>query len=218
MSGPSTQPLPLRAAGAPLRKGGQALILVHGRGGDAAGMLSLGAQLGLPDLSLIAVEAPGRSWWPTSFLAPTAQMEPFVQAGLFAIDAAKAQVEAAGATPSILGFSQGACLALEYAARRGGLRSVFGLSGGLVGTGDDPAAPDEYGFGGKSLDYDRDLAGTKVVIGCHEQDPHIPLTRAQRSVDVFNALGAKATFIRKPGAGHGITEAEVTALRAAFNT
>ncbi|MGR3468414.1 MAG: alpha/beta hydrolase [Shimia sp.] len=217
MSAHDHTPPPLRAAGARLRTGGRALILVHGRGGDAAGMLSLGESLALPDLALLAPEAPGRSWWPTSFLAPQAQMEPFVRAGIAAIDAAVARARAAGARPSLLGFSQGACLALEYAARLGGLEAVFGLSGALVGTADDPSAPEVYGFGGKRFDYDTPLDAIHVIVGCHEADPHIPLVRAEHSAALFADKGTDARFIRKPGAGHGIVDAEIAAIRAVFN-
>jgi phospholipase/carboxylesterase len=84
---------------------------------------------------------------------------------------------------ALAGFSQGGCLALEYAARRGGLTAVFGLSAGLVGTGDadGPATDALYGFGPKAFDYAARLDGVPVEITVHERDPHIPLARAQES-------------------------------------
>jgi predicted esterase len=198
------------------------LVLLHGRGGSAADILRLGAALGLPDLALAAPEAPGNSWWPTSFLAPAAQMEPFVARGLAAVDTAIAALEAEGlprARIALAGFSQGGCLALEYAARRGGLAAAFGLSAGLVGTGDADGAPDPalYGHAPKRFDYPTDLTGLPVTITVHEQDPHIPLKRAEDSRATFARLGASAQLLVEKGPGHGLTDAGLTALRATLN-
>ncbi len=198
------------------------LILVHGRGGSAADILGLGSALGLPDLALVAPEAPGRSWWPTSFLAPMDEMAPFVDRGLAAVDSAIAAFEAQGLTRdriALAGFSQGGCLALEYGARRGDLAGIFGLSAGLIGTSDANARHDPalYGYAPKTLAYDSDLSGVPVTITVHEQDPHIPLARAKDSADCFRAMGASVRFDIAPGSGHGITQAGVTALRSVLN-
>ena len=198
------------------------LVLVHGRGGSAADILGLGAALGLPDLALIAPEAPGRSWWPTSFLAPMGSMEPHVRAGMEAVDAAIATLEAEGLTRdriALAGFSQGGCLALEYGARRGGLAAIFGLSAGLVGTSDAMGGPLPalYGYPDKRLAYDTDLTGLPVTITVHEQDPHIPLKRARDSVTAFRGLGADVELHVAPGAGHGITDAGLAAMRRVLN-
>ncbi|MEM7723866.1 MAG: dienelactone hydrolase family protein [Pseudomonadota bacterium] len=213
---------PLHFGGAGTASARMGLVLVHGRGGSGADILGLGEALALPDIALVAPDAPGRSWWPTSFLAPTAQMEPFVARGLTAIDAAiTALVEGGLARDrvALAGFSQGGCLALEYAARKGGLAAVFGLSAGLVGTGDakGPAAQALYGHGPKRFDYDQRLDGVPVVISVHEQDPHIPLKRAQDSAAVFEHLGADVTLQVAPGGGHGITAENVAAMRAVLN-
>jgi phospholipase/carboxylesterase len=199
------------------------LVMLHGRGADAADILGLVDALGLPDIAALAPEAPGRSWWPTSFLAPTAQMEAHVERGLAAIDTALAELEAAGLEPEQIalgGFSQGACLALEYAARRGGaFRAVFGLSGALVGTGDSGGEPIEalYGHVPKLFEYTPRLAGVPVYLGCHERDPHIPLARLRQSEAVLAGLGARVETQIHPGAGHGLTEEDVSALRRYLN-
>ncbi|MBF9029067.1 phospholipase [Rhodobacterales bacterium HKCCE3408] len=212
----------LALAGAPASKARGGLVLVHGRGASAADILGLGQALGLPELALAAPEAPGNSWWPTSFLAPTAQMEDHVQAGIAAIDAAIAALTEDGLPREKIalgGFSQGACLALEYAARKGGVSAVFGLSGALVGTGDagGEALNELYGYADKTFDYSTDLSGVPVVFEVHERDPHIPLARVRRSVEVFDALGADTSLSVMPGPGHGIGEAGITAMRAALN-
>lgn len=199
------------------------LILVHGRGGSADDMLGLGADLGLPDVALLAPEAPGRSWWPTSFLAPTALIAPYLDAGLKALDVAVATMMDAGMPRqaiSLCGFSQGACLALEYAARSGdGLSGVFGFSGGLVGSSDvpGPARPDLYGHADKRFDYTRRLHGLKVDLSCHERDPHIPLIRFQESGIVLRRLGADVSERTYPGGGHAVMQPDVAALRLHLN-
>lgn len=212
----------LRQAGARPRDARMGLVLVHGRGATAEGILDLGHALGLPDLALVAPQAPGMSWWPTSFLAPAAQMEPYVERGMAAIDAAIAALAEEGLSHdriALAGFSQGGCLALEYAARRGGMAAVFGLSAGLVGTGeaDGPATDALYGYGPKAFDYGLRLDGVPVEITVHEADPHIPLSRARESVAVFDRLGARTRLTVTPGAGHGIGPEAIAAMRGHLN-
>ncbi|MEM9394976.1 MAG: dienelactone hydrolase family protein [Pseudomonadota bacterium] len=213
----------LARSGAPATRATAGLVLVHGRGGSAADILGLGEALGLPDLTLIAPEAPGRSWWPTSFLAPMAEMENPLIKGLEALESAISTLEAEGLSRNriaVAGFSQGACLALEYAARAGaGLHSVYGLSGGLVGTADkgDPS-PALYGFSDKALDYNSALNGLPVYVSVHAQDPHIPLRRAEDSIAAFQRIGASTRLEVAPGPGHGLLQADVEALRGGLNS
>ncbi len=212
----------MRRAGAPAARARAGLVLAHGRGASAGDILGLLAHLGLPDVAAIAPEAPGRSWWPTSFLAPSAQMEPFVTAGIAAMQVAVTALQDDGLPRDRIwlgGFSQGACLALETYARQGeGLAGVFGLSGGLVGTGDadGPADPALYGHRPKRLAYTGPRPG-RVRISVHAQDPHIPVTRAQDSADALRALGATVDLDVYPGPGHAILPADIAALRAALN-
>ncbi len=199
------------------------LVMLHGRGAAAADILGLVDALGIPDIAALAPEAPGRSWWPTSFLAPSLEVEPHLERGLSAVDAALAELQAAGLAPEQIalgGFSQGACLALEYAARRGGaFRAVLGLSGALIGTGDSGGDPVEalYGHAPKVFDYTPRLHGVPVYLGCHERDPHIPLARLRETEAVLAGLGAQVDAQIHPGAGHGLTEADVSALRRYLN-
>jgi predicted esterase len=199
------------------------MVLLHGRGGSAADILGLLEALALPEVSGIAPEAPGNSWWPTSFLAPAAQMEPFVLRGVDAVQAAIAALEAEGlARDSIwlCGFSQGACLALEVFARQGeGLAGVFGLSGGLVGTGDAPGGPQDalYGHSPKAFAYPGRRDGARARLSVHERDPHIPLARVIRSAEVLTGMGARVERVVHPGAGHGILQSDVAALRGWLN-
>jgi predicted esterase len=199
------------------------MVMVHGRGGSAEDILGLLGPLGLPDIAAIAPEAPGNSWWPTSFLAPMAQMQPFVQDGLAVVRSAVSELEAEGLPRDriwLAGFSQGACLVLEAFAREGtGLAGVFALSGGLVGTADDDGAPDPalYGHRPKRLDYDGRRDGAGAWLSVHERDPHIPLQRARDSAAALAAMGARAELKVYPGAGHAVMREDLAAMRARLN-
>lgn len=197
------------------------LVMLHGRGGSAADILSLLDHAGLPGVAAVAPEAPGNSWWPSSFLAPAAQMEPFVQHGLAEVAAGVARLEQAGlarASIWLCGFSQGACLALEAFARAGeGLAGVFALSGGLVGLADDGAAdPALYGHADKRLDYTGQRTG-QVWLSVHKRDPHIPLKRAEDSATALRRSGATVELQVYPGAGHAVMREDIAALRRHLN-
>jgi predicted esterase len=103
---------------------------------------------------------------------------------------------------ALLGFSQGACLALEYAARHARrYGALVGLSGGLIG-------PD-----GTPRDYSGQFAGTPVMLGCSDSDPHIPLRRVHETARVLRALDGKVTERIYPGMGHGINDDEIKQIR-----
>lgn len=199
----------------------QGVVLLHGRGGTAEDILSLLDHAALPSVAAAAPQAPGQSWWPTSFLAPSAQMEPFVTAGLQAVAQGIDRLQAQGLARGriwLCGFSQGACLALESYARIGdGLAGVMAFSGGLVGRADlgQPSAA-LYGHADKTLDYDQPRTG-KVYMSVHERDPHIPLPRVQASAAAFRGLGAEVSLTVYPGAGHGVMRADIAALRHHLN-
>ncbi len=210
-------------AGTPLARARVAFVMAHGRGGSPEDMLRLAEHLALPDAAVLAPAAAGGSWWPASFLAPVAANEPGLSSGLGVFQALIGQLQDSGVGTDrivLLGFSQGACLALEYAARSGRVfKGVVGLSGGLVGTGEagGPATAALHGHAPKRFDYGAPLPGGSVFLGCHERDPHIPLARVHETVAVFDRLGSAVTVKVLPGAGHGIVEDEVRALRGLYN-
>ena len=194
------------------------IVLLHGRGGSAADILSLMDHAGLPHVAAIAPEAPGRSWWPTSFLAPTAQMEPHVLRALDQVTTAIATLHSEGIPHHAIwlaGFSQGACLASEAYARLGeGLAGLLAFSGGLVGTSDAAGQPTPalYGHGPKHFDYSSKLTG-KAWLSVHENDPHIPLTSVQDTATTLTTLGATVETKTYPGTGHGVLPDDISALR-----
>ena len=200
------QDQPVLAAGQPLDRAEAAMILVHGRGGTAQDMLFLADEVSHPGFAYLAPQAAGNSWYPLSFLAPLDRNEPYLSSALSSISAALKLPAAAGIPDeriALLGFSQGACLALEYVARHarryGG---VFGLSGGLIG----PA--------GTPREYTGSLAGTPVFLGCSDNDPHIPSDRVIESAESFRRMGAEVTARLYPQMGHTVNQDELDFVRA----
>ncbi len=202
-------------AGAPLAEADAALVLVHGRGASALSILGLAPQV-LPDAvrpatAVLLPEADHGTWYPHSFLAPLAANEPWLGAAVEAVQrAVQTAVDAGIAHDRIVlaGFSQGACLALETAARTGvPLAAVAAFSGGLIGSADRPD-------GGKAFDYATRLDGVPVFIGGAERDAHIPSERMERSAEVVAGLGARVTLRIRPGDAHTVTPDEAATVEA----
>ncbi len=181
------------------------MIMVHGRGASAEDMLGLAAELRLTDVAVLAPQAAGRTWYPYSFLSPIADNEPGLSSALGVIggliDGLVAQ-QIPIERIALLGFSQGACLSLEFAARHPQrYKAVVGLSGGLIGP---PGTPrDDPGSFGRA----------PVFLGCSDIDPHIPLARVQESADVCRRMGATVDERIYPGMGHTVNEDEISAIR-----
>lgn len=192
---------PVSTAGRPLSQARAAMILIHGRGATAQGILELARALPHPDMAYLAPQAHGQSWYPYSFLAPLAQNEPGLTSALEVISDLAAQIEEAG-IPSeriiLAGFSQGACLACEFVARRarryGGL---LAFSGGLIGPPGTPRT------------YSGTLAGTPVFLGSSDPDPHVPVVRVRETATVLQNLGAGVTLRLYPAMGHTIIQDEI---------
>lgn len=214
---------PLLTAGAPLAEAAGAVVLVHGRGASAQSILGLSREFGRPDLAYLAPQAAGGAWYPHSFLAPLDANEPGLSSGIEAVMRAVEHAEEAGISRQQVvlgGFSQGACLATEVAARHAGRwGGVFAFSGGLIGTGPGPDDAEPLaGMGGsyaeKAFDYGGSFEGTPAFIGCSDVDPHIPLVRVQTTAAVFERLGAAVDLRVYPGFGHTVNADEIEAVRA----
>lgn len=179
-----------------------ALILLHGRGATPEDILTLAPSFADDSFYIAAPEAPHNSWYPYSFMAEDHLNEPCLSN---AIECIKRLIDET-ALPSnriyIVGFSQGACLALEVAARfatqYGGIAA---FSGGLIGHTLNPAK------------YQGDFKGTKVFMGVSDVDPHVPLERAEASKEVLEKMGADVTLKVYPGMGHTINEDEIQSAR-----
>ncbi|WP_025763783.1 alpha/beta hydrolase [Dyadobacter tibetensis] len=188
--------------GAPLEHAEKAMIMIHGRGATAQGILDLYQYFDYPHIAYLAPQAEGGSWYPKSFMAPLQDNEPGISRGLATIDELMVGLEDIyGLLPRdiyLLGFSQGACLSLEYVARHAReYAGIFGLSGGLIG-------PDET-----KRDYLGSLADTPVLLGCSDVDFHIPRQRVEESGAILQRLGAKVTVQLYPDFGHNIHDNEI---------
>ncbi len=192
---------PIRSAGMSLRKADAVVVALHGRGSTAESILAVADELLEPCAAFLAPQAANSTWYPLPFIAPVEGNEPYLTSALSAVEGVLNRVREAGIPPEkvlLLGFSQGACLALEFAARNarryGG---VVGLSGGLIGDHVDAAR------------YRGDFAGTPVFLGCSDVDPHIPLERVRETAAQFRAMGALVDEQIYPGMFHTVNHDEV---------
>lgn len=192
---------PVLATGEPLETARAAMIMVHGRGATAESILELATDFKQPGFIYLAPQAAHYSWYPNSFLAPTDSNEPGLSSGLAVIATLLEQLAQAGIALEktiLLGFSQGACLSLEFVARHarryGG---VVGLSGGLIGPDSTPR------------NYPGSLEGTPVFLGCSDVDFHVPKERVELSAQVFRAMDGDVTLRLYPGMGHTVNRDEI---------
>lgn len=189
--------------GTPLTEAAGLIILTHGRGAGADDMLGLLPYLDAELFHVVALQAAGNSWYPFPFLAPTERNEPGRSSGLSVIDTHIEAAEAAGIpTNKVIlgGFSQGACLSLEYVhTRRRRFGAVLGFSGGLMG-------PPGTVFDGTAT-----LDGTPVFLGCSDRDPHIPRERVAETARALTAGGAEVDERIYPALGHTINADELGA-------
>ena len=180
------------------------MILVHGRGASAADIMTVGDELRHPGFAYLAPQAAGGAWYPNRFMEPIASNEPYLSSALEVLATLLASIEATVPAERVilLGFSQGGCLTVEFAARHarryGGL---VGLSAGLIG-------PD-----GTPRDYPGTFAGTPVFLGCSDVDPHIPKERVIETGDVLKRMGADVTLRLYPGMGHTVNADEIESVR-----
>jgi phospholipase/carboxylesterase len=188
-------------AGLPLDQAKKAVILIHGRGASADSILSLRSVLKMDSCAILAPEATQRSWYPFSFMAPDQQNLPALENSLEIIQQTWDQLIDAGISPEnifLIGFSQGACLSLEFAARNAKkLGGVIAFTGGLIG---ETLAPTKY---------KGDFAETPIFIGSSERDFHVPLPRILESIEILKKMGANVSSLFFKDADHTIRKEEI---------
>lgn len=195
----------VRMAGEPLDQAQAAMLMVHGRGARAEDILMFAKELDQPGFAYLAPQAAGNTWYPNRFLAPLEQNEPWLSSALSFVGEVYDQIVNAGIPPErimLLGFSQGACLTLEFSARNarryGG---VVGLSGALIGPDDTPR------------DYKGSLEGTPVFLGCSNVDIHVPKERVNQTAEVMQKLGGNVTERLYPNMDHSVNQDEINFVR-----
>lgn len=197
---------PILASGPQLADARLVAVLIHGRGASAEDILSLTQQLRVKDIAYLAPQAANDSWYPYTFLAPLDRNEPGLTSALGVVSSLVREAGTQGVTTDrivLMGFSQGACLSLEFAARHAHrYAAVIGLSGGLIGP---PGTP---------RDYRGSLDGTPVFLGCSDVDPHIPLERVHETAEVFRRMGATVDERIYPRMGHTVNRDELDAIDA----
>jgi len=197
-------------AGKDISEAKKVLIMIHGRGAFAEDILSLAGYFNLNDFALIAPQAENNTWYPYSFLAPLRENEPLLSSALNVLSEIVTDINNAGiASENIyfLGFSQGACLTLEFVTRNakkyGG---VVAFTGGLIG--------DKI----YNENYKGDFSNTSVFIGSSDPDPHVPVARVQATAGILKSMHADLTVKIYPGMGHTINKDEIDQANALIFT
>jgi len=192
---------PILFSGENIKSAKAAMVLIHGRGAGAESILQLTNELNTQEFAFAAPQAKNNTWYPNSFLFPIESNEPGITSGINKIDFVLKKINKEGIPYEkiiLLGFSQGACLTLEFAGRNvkkyGG---IVGLSGGIIG-------PDNI-----VRNYSGTFENTPVFLGCSDVDPHIPLERVHLTKDIFEALGASVTKRIYKNMGHTINKDEI---------
>jgi len=188
-------------AGKKLSEANKVLIMIHGRGGSAEDILSLASYLSVDDFALLAPQATNNTWYPYSFMAPPKQNEPWLSSALSLLQEVVQDVERAGIPSSniyFLGFSQGACLTLEFVTRNakqyGG---VVAFTGGLIG---DKIYPENY---------KGSFNNTLVFIGSSDPDMHVPVERVYATANIMKDMQADVTEKVYHNMGHTINQDEI---------
>jgi phospholipase/carboxylesterase len=194
----ATEPLVL---GPPTADAAAAAVVVHGRGHGTELMLDLVRRLALDDVRYVLPAAAGRTWYPDRFIAPVAANEPWLSWALEALAAAVERLADARRL-ALVGFSQGACLTVEYVARNPRrYDAVACLTGGLIGADDE-------------LTHPSGLDGTPLLITTIEQDAWVPAGRTEASAAILAEAGAAVDLRVFPPGPHAVREEEIEAVRA----
>jgi predicted esterase len=195
----------VRMAGEPMDKAQAAMLMLHGRGASAEDILTLAKELDQRGFTYLAPQAAGKTWYPNRFLVPLEENEPWLSSALTFLGDVFSEVINAGIPPErvmLFGFSQGACLTLEFAARNarryGG---IVGLSGALIGPEETPR------------DYNGSLGGTPVFLGCSDIDFHVPKERVDQTAEVLQKLGGTVTERLYPNLDHSVNRDEIDFVR-----
>ncbi len=193
--------LDIKTTGKPLEQAEKALIMIHGRGGSAQDILSLSQHLNVEDYALLAPQATNGSWYPLLFIAPVEQNEPWLSSAIETIGkTVKSALDAGIKSENIyfFGFSQGACLTLEFLARNA---QKFGGAAAIIG-----------GVIGDKINrenYSGDFARTPIFLGTSNPDFHVPVERVYATANILKEMNADVTEKVYANFGHSINQEEM---------
>lgn len=206
---PIMHPNTIHYAGKPIAQASKALVLLHGRNASATEMLMLESQLEIPDFALIAPEAYNNSWYPLSFLAPTEQNEPWLKSGCTMLRNLETELNQKGIASRdiyFFGFSQGACLCLEYTTRNAkGYGGIAAFIGGLIG--------ENINTGNYISDFD----GTPILLVTSHPDKHVPLARVRKTQEILQRKNARVDLQIFENGGHQILPEALVLVRQLLN-
>lgn len=200
----------IQTAGKSLNEAKKVLIMIHGRGAGARDILGLASHFKVAEYALLAPEATNNTWYPYSFMANPEQNEPWLSSALDLLKNMVEDITTQGITAEniyFLGFSQGACLTLEFVTRHAQkFGGVAAFTGGLIG--------DKINL----ENYSGDFIGTPIFIGTGNPDPHVPIERVHESVRILKEMNAKLYLQVHEGRPHTISPDEVEEVnRVIFN-
>ena len=212
VSGPHAEAT-LVTGGAPVAAAEVAVVLVHGRGGTAEGLVRLADEFYRSGATLLAPGAVRSTWFPAPHEAPPSANEPALSSAVDCVARAVAVARDAGVPPErvvLVGVSQGGAVVAEFLRRRPGrFGGAFVVSAALPGEGLDSSEVE--GSGGRGEESERDgagpLAGTPIALDGSEDDPYVPVDRVRATARVFERGGAAVDLRIDPGDGHGLSDA-----------
>ena len=210
VSGPHAEAT-LVAAGAPVAAAEVAVVLVHGRGGTAEGLVRLADEFYRSGATLLAPGAVRSTWFPAPHDAPASANEPALTSAVDCVASAVDVARDAGVPPErvvLVGVSQGGAVVAEFLRRRPGrFGGAFVVSAALPGDELGSVEVDAVRSGAAEEPGDGPLAGTPVALDGSESDPYAPVERVRATAAVFERGGAAVECRIDPGDGHGLSDA-----------
>jgi phospholipase/carboxylesterase len=184
-------------------------VLVHGRGQSPEDMDShILARLRLRDVAIFLPRAPRGAWYDAKAVDPITEEtrgqlgDALAQLGA---EIAELRRDAPLAPLLLAGFSQGACLSIEYACVGSNPpEALFALTGCRVGT-EQCARPDAV------------PAGLPIYLSGSDADPWIPLEAMMAAARHLGQRGARLRADVFPGRAHHVSDAEIAMLQSALD-
>ena len=195
--------------GTPLASAKAAVILLHGRGSSPEDIAGLARVLPEEGIAYFAPAAETGAWYPQRFFVPLGLNEPWLSDALNVISGLVAEAQTGGLESTqigIAGFSQGGCLALEYAIRH---PQRYGFIGGLSGALIGPL---------ETARKQVDLKATPLLVACAENDAHIPLPYVEQSARILGECRAEVTKQIFPGSAHTVFPDEIAWLTKQYRS